>query len=67
MATLRKNVVTHLYVVHCTVNGKPHDEQVHAESEAVAKAKALRNMQRSYEGIGEYRINSLQRINPDED
>ena len=67
MATLRKNVVTHLYVVHCVVNGKKHNEFVEAESDDTARLKAKANLEREYEGIGECKLVSLERINPDED
>ena len=67
MATLRKNVVTRLYVVHCMVNGKKHNEFVEAESDDTAKLKAKANLEREYEGIGDYKLVSLERVSPDED
>lgn len=67
MATLRKNVVTHLYVVHCMVNGRRHNEFVEAESDDTAKLKAKANLDREYGGIGDYKLVDLERINPDED
>lgn len=67
MATLRKNVVTHLYVVHCVVNGKKHNVFIEAESDDTAKLKAKASLEREYEGIGGYELVGLERINPGED
>ena len=65
MATIKKNVVEHLYVVHCLVNGVGCNEFVKAETDTVARRKALSNLVRIYgvhPGVGDYEIVGAERI-----
>lgn len=64
--SIKKNVVESLYVVHCLVSGVGCNEFVKAESDNVAKAKAMSNLRRVYEDVGECTIVSLERIDPNE-
>lgn len=64
-ATLRKNVVERMYVVHCLVSGVGCKEFVRAECDSVARNKALANLERVYEGVGEYQIVSVESIEPE--
>lgn len=69
MATLRKNVVEHLYVAHCLVNGVGCDEYVRAETDTVARSKALSKLIRiysAYPGMGEYQVAGVERIAEDD-
>lgn len=63
--TLRKNVVECLYVVRCLVNGVGFNEFVKAESDDVAKQKAMANLQRVYDDDYELQIVGMERITPD--
>ena len=64
--TLKKNVVEYLYVVHCTVDGVGCEEFVQAESDNIAKQKAMANLTRIYDNVGELCIVSVERISIDE-
>lgn len=67
MATLRRNVVSYLYVVHCCVDGKKKKAFVQAESDATARAKALNEMMRDYPKAVDHQVILLERIDPDEE
>lgn len=68
VATLRKNVVSYLYVVHCSIDGKKKKAFVQAESDAIARSKALNEMMRDYKlnNAVDFQITGLERIDPNE-
>lgn len=68
VATLRKNVVSYLYVVHCSIDGKKKKAFVQAESDAIARSKALNEMMRDYKlnNAVDFQITGLERIDPSE-
>lgn len=68
MATLRRNVVSYLYVVHCSIDGKKKKAFVKAESDATARSKALAELMNEYKtnGAVDFQIISLERIDPEE-
>lgn len=67
MATLRRNVVSYLYVVHCRIDGKNKNAFVQAESDATARSKAIREMTNEHPKAVAIQVISLDRIDPDED
>ena len=64
MATLRRNVVIYLYVVHCSIDGRRKKAFVKAESDATARSKALAELMNDYKtnGAVDFQIISLERI-----
>ena len=65
MSTIRKNVVEHWYLAHCLVNGVGCDEFVRAETDTIARARALSKLVRIYSahpGMGEYEVVGVERI-----
>lgn len=69
VAMLRKNVVSYLYVVHCSIDGIQKKAFVKAESDAVARSKALAELMNEYKtnGAVDFQVISLERIDPEED
>ena len=67
MATIKRNVVNHLYVVHCTVDGKKKNAFVQAECDANARSKAINEMMRENPKAVDFQVIWLERIDPDED
>ena len=67
MATLRRNVVSYLYVVHCSIDGKKKKAFIKAESDATARAKALNEMMHDYPKAVDHQVIQLERIDHDEE
>lgn len=67
MATLRRNVVSYLYVVHCRIDGKNKNAFVQAESDATARSKAIREMTNEHPKAVTIQVLSLERIDPNDD
>lgn len=67
MATLRRNVVSYLYVVHCGIDGKKKNAFVEAESDATARSKAILEMTKEHPKAATIQVLSLERIDPNDD
>ena len=67
MSTIRKNVVSYLYVVHCSIDGKKKKAFVQAESDAIARSKALNEVMRDYKDGVDFQVLKLERIDTNED
>lgn len=66
MATLKRNVVSYLYAVHCSIDGKKKDTFVQAESDATARTKAINDLMREYPKAADFQVIWLERIDPEE-
>ena len=67
MSTIRRNVVSYLYVVHCSIDGKKKKAFVQAESDAAARSKALNEMMRDHKNGVNFQVLKLERIDTNED
>lgn len=66
MPTLKRNVVSYLYAAHCSVDGKKKDAFIQAESDAIARAKAVNAIMRDNPKAVDFQVIWLERIDPDE-
>lgn len=64
MSTIRRNVVSVLYAVNVKVGDGKYCFRVQAESDATAMQKAERQMQDRFGKRPEYRLLSIDRIEP---
>lgn len=64
---IRRNVVTALYVVTVKIGDGKYQLRVQAESDAAAVQRAEREMERRFGGKREYKVLSLDRIEPGDD
>ena len=66
MINLKHNVVERLYVVHAQKGGSEYQFRVKAESETTAKAKAERDIRLRFNDDSNFRITSVERIDPED-